>query len=146
MSEGLDDLEREAAAEQSAEKEKVEIHESEPGTGGESLGPGPELLNELPTWKVLDQLLAPLLGLWCPNWEITAGERQAVAVAWGDVIDKWFPDGPPIGPELTAALVTISVFGSRAGIPRKARNVTDTGTGTEAPAENDKDKDYSREF
>lgn len=71
------------------------------------------------------EVLQPVIDLVCaiaaPNWEIKAGERQAMAESYGELVDKYFPDGMGAwGVELNALLVTTAIIGPRvaSGKPR----------------------------
>ncbi|HWO42143.1 MAG TPA: hypothetical protein VNO43_10105 [Candidatus Eisenbacteria bacterium] len=79
--------------------------DSEPGAG-------------VSTADVLTQLLKPTFRLLAPNWEVTDDECAMLGSAYGAVVDKYFPD-LDLGVELTAALVTLAVFGPRWGKPAK---------------------------
>lgn len=72
------------------------------------------------------EVLQPLIDLACsvaaPNWEISKGERQALAESYGDLADKYFPEGVgQWGVELNAALITAAIIGPRVASGTPAR-------------------------
>ena len=72
----------------------------------------------------LADVLAPALkvtaDIVAPNWNVTDDECQSLGVAWGNVIDVWFP-GTTLDPKWAAlgiaAATTAMVVKSRAGVP-----------------------------
>ena len=70
------------------------------------------------------ELVAPLVSLVCmavvPAWEISQDEQGALADSYAAVIDKYFPEGISMGPELGALLVTAAIIAPRLGRPMKA--------------------------
>ena len=69
-------------------------------------------------------LVMPLVALGCnllaPAWDIQAEEVDALSSAYGDLLDKYFPDGAgAFGVELSALLVTGAIIAPRLGKPRK---------------------------
>lgn len=68
-------------------------------------------------------LIAPLVALFCnvvaPAWGINDTEQKTLADAYAAVVDKYFPDGVPMGPEVGALMVTAAVFMPRIGKPMK---------------------------
>lgn len=81
-------------------------------------GPDQDAAPDMTTAKVLTELLKPTFRLLAPNWEVTDDECAMLGAAYGAVVDKYFPD-LDLGVELTAALVTLAVFGPRWGKPAK---------------------------
>ncbi len=72
-----------------------------------------------PTHVVLAGLLTPTFASLAPNWNIKLAEVQQLSLAYGAVIDKYFPDGlGNYGPEIMATLATIAIFGPRLKTPR----------------------------
>lgn len=72
------------------------------------------------TVELLQAVIKPTADILAPNWKITDEESAALAGAYGPLLDKYFPDvASDAGPEITAALVTVAILGSRAGMPRK---------------------------
>ena len=69
------------------------------------------------------ELVAPLVGLLCatvaPAWNISPEEQQQLSGAYAAVIDKYFPDGVPLGPEVGAVMVTAAIVMPRLGQPLK---------------------------
>ncbi|RUT74694.1 hypothetical protein EHM94_05735 [Marinobacter sp. NP-6] len=91
------------------------------------------------------ETIQPIIDLACgvaaPNWQIQKGEREALAGAYGDLIDKYLPDGLGAwGIELNALLMTAAIFGPRvtSGVP--ARNQPKEEK-TAEPAKEGKDAD-----
>ncbi|WP_430414448.1 hypothetical protein [Marinobacter adhaerens] len=90
------------------------------------------------------ETIQPIIDLACgvvaPNWQIQKAERQALAGAYGDLIDKYFPEGIGAwGIELNAALITAAILGPRvtSGIPAREKPKREekpepTGEGKEA--------------
>ena len=70
------------------------------------------------------ELLAPLVSLVCmavvPAWEISQEEQGALTDSYAAVVDKYFPGGVSMGPELGALLVTAAIIAPRLGRPMKA--------------------------
>lgn len=69
------------------------------------------------------ELIAPIVQLatsaLAPNWHIQKAESDALAEAYADVLDKYFPDvGSHFGVELNALLITAAIFTPRIGKPR----------------------------
>lgn len=70
--------------------------------------------------ELINGVLAPGLGLLAPNWNIQPQEVEALAQAYAPLLQKYFPDGPSqFGPEISAVMVTLAVFGPRYKLPRK---------------------------
>lgn len=71
------------------------------------------------TAEILQPVIDLACAVGCPNWQIKQAEREALAQAYGDLIDKYFPDGVgQFGVELNALLVTAAIFTPRIGQPR----------------------------
>ena len=72
------------------------------------------------------ELVTPLVSLVCmavvPAWEISQDEQSALADSYAAVIDKYFPGGISMGPEMGAALVTAAIIAPRLGRPMKAED------------------------
>jgi hypothetical protein len=82
--------------------------------------PEQEEAPQIETADLLLALLGPLCAVACPNWNLKKTELEALSMSYAELIDKYFPDGlhKDFGCEITALLVTVTVFGSRAGVPR----------------------------
>lgn len=67
------------------------------------------------------ELVRPVLALVCssiaPAWGITEPEQEQLAAAYGAVLEKHFPDGVEMGPEITALIITAGVVVPRLGRP-----------------------------
>lgn len=84
--------------------------------------------NQAEVVALLVAVLTPTFVIIAPNWQITPAEVQQLAQAYAPVILKYFPDGlGDVGPELAAALVTMTVLGSRIGTPRRLVPVKQEG-------------------
>lgn len=72
------------------------------------------------TAEMLYPLVSFACDLGCPNYQIQKAEKQALSESYGELIDKYFPEGIGAwGVELNALLVTAAIFGPRVakGIP-----------------------------
>lgn len=74
--------------------------------------------------KEYEELLQPILGMSfaiiAPAWAINDTEVKQLSEAYAPLIHKYWPDGPQkFGPEIGAGLVTVAIFSSRIGRPRK---------------------------
>ena len=89
-----------------------------PGQGPDQ-EPEQEAQKKIPT----AELVQPLVGLLCvslaPAWAITNEEQAELSGAYALVIDKYFPDGVPMGPELGAVMITAAIVMPRLGKPLK---------------------------
>ena len=88
--------------------------------------PSPELAPDQGTESTsipTAELLGPIVGLLCasvaPAWDVSPEEQGQLCDAYSCVIDKYFPDGVPMGPEVGALLVTAAVVMPRLGQPLK---------------------------
>lgn len=100
-----DDLQVEAAA-LLAEAEMVGVEQPE-GAQVEVISTG-EMLTGLFD-ITFNNVIAPRRGA---HWKMSKDESKALGVAYGAVLDKHFPD-LAAGPEVTAVLISIAVFGPR---------------------------------
>lgn len=88
-----------------------------PGKEGAAKDPaaGPP---EPPTSEVLKPLLMITFGLVASrkgeHWALNEMEAEEAAKAYGDVIDKYYPEAKG-GPEVTAVIVTLALVGPRIG-------------------------------
>jgi len=76
------------------------------------------------TAEVIHPLISFGCDLACPNYQIQKAEKQALAEAYGDLLDKYFPEGIGAwGVELNAALMTAAIFGPRLaqGVPAREK-------------------------
>lgn len=108
----------------SAELESIEREYSEemPTAGG-------EIAEQFSTADALMGVVSPAFDIIAPNWRVTYKEKQSLCTAYGAVIDKYFPNGDYSKwlPEIMALGVTVSIFSSRAGVPRVAEEGKDEG-------------------
>lgn len=81
-----------------------------PAPAGEP-APGPS------TGDVLTALLRPTFDILAPAWAVSDVECAMLGHAYGDVLDKYFPEFD-WGVELAAVLATAAVFGPRMRRPR----------------------------
>ncbi len=77
------------------------------------------------------ELVAPVVALACtmlaPAWNIQNEEVDALSSAYGDLLDKYFPEGAgAFGVELSALLVTGAIIMPRLGKPRREETQIDT--------------------
>lgn len=80
----------------------------------ESAGELVEQAEGPPTAEIIQPIIDLACGVMAPNWHIQKGERQAMAEAYGDLLDKYFPEGlGDYGVELNALLCTAAVLGPR---------------------------------
>lgn len=87
----------------------------------------PNLLNPQATAEQTitgKELVMPVVALGCnllaPAWEIQPEEVDALSSAYGELLDKYFPEGAgAFGVELSALLVTGAIIAPRLGKPRK---------------------------
>lgn len=72
---------------------------------------------------LIQSVLTPTAALIVPNWKLSSHEIEGLSLAYGELLAKYFPDDglKNWGAEITAVLVTVTVFGSRAGVPRVAK-------------------------
>lgn len=71
------------------------------------------------THALFVMVLGPLFGTVAPAWEISAGEVDALAEVYTDLLLKYFPDGVHgLGPEIAALGVTVAIIGPRWKKPR----------------------------
>ncbi len=78
-------------------------------------------------------LLAKVRG---PHWAIEEDDARDAGIAYGAVVDKYFPD-IEIGPELAALMITAGLFGPRIAVDR--------ATAAAAEAESEPDLDTPEE-
>lgn len=81
------------------------------------------------------EVIAPLIGfgcdIGCPNWQIQKEEKKALAEGYGELIDKYYPDGISAwGVELNALLMTAAIFGPRVakGMPARVKPKAEEAT------------------
>lgn len=79
----------------------------------------PDVPDSIPTIELVRPVLAMACAAFVPAWEITGPEQEQLAEVYSAVLDKYFPGGMAMGPELTAVLVTAAVVMPRLGKPRK---------------------------
>ena len=108
----------EPAADPVADLEGLSIEAGEFEPTAEAIAPEPEPEPEIPTDQVVLMVIGPLFDVLAPAWNVTTEEKQALSKAYGDLIDKYFPD-VQTGPEVGAILVTGMVLAPRIGQPLK---------------------------
>lgn len=75
---------------------------------------------EIPTSELIYPIVSMATAVVAPNWEIKEEENKALAEAYGDLLDKYFPNvGQSFGVELNALLITAAIFAPRIGKPLK---------------------------
>ena len=87
-----------------------------PGVEGDYIPGDDQSQGQPKTADILAPMLQITFGLLAakrgPHWKLSDLEAVEAARAYGDVIDKYWPDAA-IGPEAAAVLVTLAVFGPR---------------------------------
>lgn len=109
MADALDELEKRAA-----ELEGVEMPPDETAPDAAPAG-------ELSKAQMRDMLSSVMHGgfsMLAPAWKIKVQECDMLAECYTALLDKYFPGGMAMGPELTAAAVTLAIFAPRWGKPR----------------------------
>jgi hypothetical protein len=86
----------------------------------------PEEKKEVPTDKMLLLAISPLFDIFAPAWEVSADEKEALAGAYAEVIDKYFPEFDA-GCELNAIIITGMIVAPRIGKPRKIEPESEQG-------------------
>lgn len=89
------------------------------------------------TAEVIHPLISFGCDLACPNYQIQKAEKQALAESYGDLLDKYFPEGIGAwGVELNALLMTAAIFGPRVaqGVPARNKPKAETNTDQGEPA------------
>jgi len=71
----------------------------------------------LPTSQLVLMAISPLFDVFAPNWGVEDSEKEALAGAYAEVIDEYFPD-IEASPIVGAVIVTGMVFAPRIGTPR----------------------------
>lgn len=86
-------------------------------------GDAPRAERQAPKGPPLDEMLAKLLLVTfkfaAPNWNVQLPECALLGAAYADVLNKYYPDGITVGPELGAIFATVVVFGPRLDVPPK---------------------------
>jgi len=129
------------AAGDTGNQEAIEELESLGGSVSDNgdFEPAPELADDAPAPAPnipTTELLKPVIGLVCasiaPAWGVSPEEQETLCDAYAGVIDKYFPDGVPMGPEVAALLVTASVVMPRLGKPLKIEQGVSEGDGDQS--------------
>lgn len=67
-----------------------------------------------PTGEIILPIISVMSAVAAPNWEISDEENTVLADAFGDLLDKYFPDAPSyLGVEITALLAVGMVVAPR---------------------------------
>lgn len=85
----------------------------------------------IPTAQIVAPLVDMLFSLFAPSWDVSKGEKETLSDAYAAVIDKYFPGGVALGPELGAVLVTAAIIMPRMNTPRKPEPKPEPGPGDE---------------
>lgn len=88
--------------------------EAEPQPGAQSQPETPDVSNA----DAIKMIVGPAFQIMAPRWQVAENEIEALAQAWGDVADKYLPEGLEIGVELNAAIITLAILGPRLSQPR----------------------------
>ena len=80
-----------------------------------------EAAPQISTAEIIKPVLQLGFGIAAPAWKMSDAEIDALANAYGPLLDKYFPDGilNRFGVEITAIAVTVAVIGPRVNQPRK---------------------------
>ncbi len=73
----------------------------------------------VPTVEVLYPLARLAFDKAAPLWALSDAEVFTLCQSYGDLLDKYFPDGLNFGVELSAAMATLTIIGPRWGKPLK---------------------------
>lgn len=73
----------------------------------------------MPTVEIVRPVVALACATLAPAWNITEAEQEQLSGVYAAVLDKYFPGGVAMGPELAAVLVTAGIVLPRLGQPRK---------------------------
>ena len=96
--------------------------EAEGEQGPAVAGPAPEQSPEVvgpPSGELLLPVVTMAAATMAPAWQLKETECQALADAYGAIIDKYIPGGlGSLGVELNAAMITAAIFLPRMGKPR----------------------------
>lgn len=76
------------------------------------------------------EIIAPLLqmgfGVLAPNWQVSEPEIEQLSIAYGGLIDKYFPSGVgQYSVEISAVMITAAVVLPRMKTPRKEPELTE---------------------
>lgn len=113
-----------------AELESLQVSDEDFKPGAEHVAePVPEK-PDIPTDKLLLMAISPVFDIFAPAWEVTKDEKQALAAAYGALLDKYFPD-LDLGPEIGAIVITAMIIVPRIGKPRKIEE-GDQGNGNQS--------------
>jgi hypothetical protein len=103
-----------------ASEQAAELSALEAGAGVGSPAAGVlDVPESIPTIELVRPVLAMACAAFVPAWEITGPEQEQLSGVYSAVLDKYFPGGMAMGPEVVALLVTASVVMPRLGKPRK---------------------------
>lgn len=84
--------------------------------------------------ELFGQVLTPAFALLAPNWNIQPAEVAALSEAYGALAAKYLPEVGEVGPEISAALVTVAILAPRVRLPRKAKAANDDSGDDDNPA------------
>lgn len=126
--ENIDQLAAEAAA--------LDAKALPPPLDDSTAGQEQEQAAAVSTADMLLPIISVTFDMLCPAWKVTADEKKALAEAYAGVLDKYFPDGLPLGVEINALLISVMVFGPRMGKPPRHIDAESTRVPDEKPAEN----------
>jgi hypothetical protein len=74
---------------------------------------------DIPTAEMIRPLISLGFATLAPAWKVSEQEQAGLTEAYAAVIDKYFPGGLNLGPEMAALLVTAGIVLPRLNMPRK---------------------------
>src|SRR3569833_1825478 len=79
--------------------------------------PPPQKPAAPPTEEIIYPVLSLAFDAIAPAWAVSEQEMRALAAAYGELLDKYFPD-MSFGVELNALIITAAFLGPRMKLPR----------------------------
>ncbi|WP_287796246.1 hypothetical protein [Idiomarina sp.] len=76
---------------------------------------------QIPSGQLVEMAISPLFQMFAPNWGVQQQEISALSESYGNLLDKYFPDGmgSRFSVEIAALTCTAMVIAPRLGKPRK---------------------------
>ncbi|MEW8346766.1 MAG: hypothetical protein AB2687_00515 [Candidatus Thiodiazotropha taylori] len=89
--------------------------------------PGQQVQQQEPeTAEILQPIFEMGFGILAPGWGVTPGECKQLSEAYGQLFDKYFPEGMgDYGAEVSAVMLTAAVVLPRMKLPRKVETPPD---------------------
>lgn len=115
-----EEQDQEITAEQAADLQALQAEaERVQGQAPEIVRNAPDVPDSIPTVEIVGPVVAMACAAFVPAWEVSGPEQEQLSGVYAAVLDKYFPRGMTMGPELTALLVTAAIVMPRLGRPRK---------------------------